>query len=232
MTDDPPRRPIWVRIVLLGLCAALVVVFVSLGNWQMRRLDWKLDLIDAVEARAFGNTVAMPEVFDPEAHAYLRVRVIGQPANQILRVKAVTELGPGHWIMSPLETESGVIWINRGLVTASSGPPSTWTAMPDTLEGLLRPSEPEGTLLERNDPEADRWVSRDTMAMSQAQGLGPTLPFFLDADHVGEPEAWPRGGLTIVKFRNTHLSYALTWYAMAGLLLTALIVLVWRGRRH
>lgn len=46
--------------------------------------------------------------------------------------------------------------------------------------------------------------------------------YFIDADQQGTPDAWPRGGLTIIDFRNSHLSYALTWYAMALLLVAGM----------
>lgn len=231
MTAGHPRRPLWVRMLLIGLCFALIVVLIGLGNWQLRRLSWKRDLIAAVEARAFGAPAETPTEFGPDLHAYLRVRVAGTPVDVNVLVKAVTELGPGHWVMSPLETDDHILWVNRGFVSSQSGAGTSWTALPETVEGLLRPTEPNGTFLERNDPPSGRWVSRDTQAMSDAHGLGRTPPYFIDADHIGRPEAWPRGGLTIVTFRNTHLSYALTWYAMALLLFGALLLIVWRTPR-
>ena len=39
-------RPVLTVFVALGLLLAL-----SLGNWQLARLDWKLDLINKVETR-------------------------------------------------------------------------------------------------------------------------------------------------------------------------------------
>lgn len=232
MSDqNTARRPGWVTVLLLGLSAVLIVVFVLLGNWQMRRLAWKVELIEAVESRAFGEPAALPDVFDPDQHAYLRVSVDGQfPTTGAILVKAVTELGPGFWVMSPMTTDEGVLWVNRGFVSSDQKQPENWVETDSRITGLLRPTEPEGTLLERNDPGNDRWVSRDTLAMSKALGLGDTLPYFIDAEHAGAPEAWPRGGLTIVKFRNTHLSYALTWYAMAVLFAAALVYVVRSGR--
>lgn len=230
MTSDPPNRPLWVRVLLVSLCGALIATFIGLGNWQIRRLSWKVDLIDTVEARAFDDPVPAPRDFREDDHAYLRVRAVGTPLDHRLRVKAVTDLGPGHWIMRPLRTDGGVVWVNRGFVSPNAPDPPAWTDMPDEVEGLIRPTEPLGTFLESNDPASNRWVSRDTQAMSEAVGIGPTLPYFIDADHVGAPAAWPRGGMTILNFRNTHLSYALTWYAMAALLFGALIAIALRSR--
>ncbi|MEM1080097.1 MAG: SURF1 family cytochrome oxidase biogenesis protein [Pseudomonadota bacterium] len=83
-----------------------------------------------------------------------------------------------------------------------------------------------GTLLEKNNPDADRWVSRDVDALSQAVGLVVYAPYFIDADHAAAPDAWPRGGLTVLDFRNNHGSYALTWYAMAVLFFGAMVYVI------
>jgi len=40
-------------------------------------------------------------------------------------------------------------------------------------------------------------------------------PYFLDADDSPNPGGWPVGGLTVVRFHNSHLVYALTWYGLA-----------------
>lgn len=226
---EPPRarRPFWVTVTLLALSGALVVGFVLLGNWQLRRLGWKLDLIEAVETRAFGDPVPLPEAFDPDTHEYLRVRVDATPLDAVIFVKAVTELGGGHWAMQAYDVAGEVLWVNRGFVLADERDPALWPEAPRQITGLLRATQPEGTALESNDPVGGRWVSRDTIAMSNALGLGETRPYFLDADDLGPAGQGPRGGMTIVAFRNSHLSYALTWYAMALLFAGAIAYLIW-----
>lgn len=228
MTDEQePRRPFWVDAVLL-VCAGLVfVTLVGLGIWQVQRLAWKLDLIEAVEARAFAEPATPPTgpVTD-ETHAYLRIETSGTYRHDLSkRVKAVTELGPGHWLMTPMRTTDGYLWVNRGFLPLGE---KGWTTPSgvNAVEGLLRISEPDGTLLERNRPDISRWVSRDVSALSDAAGLSPALPYFVDADHQGAPSDWPRGGLTQLSFRNKHLSYAITWFAMAALFLAGMAYVI------
>ncbi|MBT8153870.1 SURF1 family protein [Epibacterium ulvae] len=225
------RRPGWGTAALLLISAVMVVTFVLLGNWQMRRLFWKLDLIETVEARAFGDEQPLPARFDADDHVYLRVSFDGTPLPQHILVKAVTELGPGYWVMQPYATDPGLLWVNRGFVPSAKKTSEQWATAPQHITGLIRPSAHQGTLLERNDPAANRWVARDTSQMSQALGLDASLPYFVDADHLAPLGASPRGGLTIVQFRNSHLSYALTWYAMAVLFLGALIWIALRYRK-
>lgn len=209
----------WLDIVLLALAALVFTVLIGLGNWQMRRLVWKTDLIEAVETRAHGAPVALPEPpVTADEHVYLRVAVTGRfRHDEALRVKAVTDLGPGFWLMTPLgRAEGDSVWINRGFVPGGA----EWSRpeAPQRIEGLLRITEPGGTFLEDNEPAAARWVSRDIAAMNAAAGIEAAPGYFIDADQIGPPEGWPRGGLTMIDFRNSHLSYALTWYALAALL--------------
>ncbi|MEM9639889.1 MAG: SURF1 family protein [Pseudomonadota bacterium] len=237
-TSPAGRRPVWVDVTLLLLAAVIFVVLVGLGNWQLRRLDWKLTLIETVEARAYSAPVSPPDATAILGdHNYRRVAVAGRFRHDLTRqVKAVTELGPGHWIMVPLQTERGHVWINRGFVpTGLSASERSDPAGVVRVEGLVRLTEPDGTLLETNTPETGRWVSRDIAALSRDAGLNDTLPYFIDADHAGEAAAWPRGGLTTLTFRNPHFQYAITWYAMAVLFLAGIMyvsILLFRERRH
>jgi surfeit locus 1 family protein len=99
--------------------------------------------------------------------------------------------------------------------------------------GLLRFSEPGGRLLQANDPAAGRWYSRDVAALAAQQGLtGPVAPYFIDL--VATPGAapiWPRPGLTVLQFRNDHLVYALTWFALAAIMAAAIGYVVLDARR-
>ena len=131
-------------------------------------------------------------------------------------VKAVTGRGPGYWVVTPLVTDAGTILVNRGFVPNERRDRAAHSAGEIsevlTVTGLLRLSEPDGGFLRRNDPRAERWYSRDVAAIARARGIGTVAPYFIDADATAHP-----GGLTVVTFRNVHLVYALTWFALAGL---------------
>jgi surfeit locus 1 family protein len=86
------------------------------------------------------------------------------------------------------------------------------------VTGLLRITEPEGAMLRSNDPAAGRWFSRDVAAIAAARGLTDVAPYFIDADGAsGGPDS-PVGGLTVIRFHNNHLVYAITWYSLALML--------------
>ncbi|CAN7520471.1 SURF1 family protein [Rhizobium sp. LjRoot30] len=229
---DAERQPsLRARRLLTAFLILLVAVFTALGTWQVQRLFWKLDLIARVDARVHADPVPAPTgAIDPAEDEYRHVTATGLfEHDKTVLVQAVTERGAGFWVMTPLRADdAATILVNRGFVPADRSARdarlgSELAAGPFTVTGLLRISEPGGGFLRANDPAGDRWFSRDVAAIAVAKGLGNVAPYFIDADATENPGGLPIGGLTVVRFRNSHLVYALTWYAMAAGLVGALI---------
>lgn len=206
----------------------------------MQRLDWKRDLIARVEARIGATPEAPPARADwaavnAAADEYRRVRAEGIFLDdRETLVQAVTDLGGGYWVMTPLRQADGTtVLINRGFVPPERRDPATRPRKPENavVTGLLRMSEPGGGFLRRNDAEAGRWYSRDVAAIAAAKGLREMAPYFIDADADTEKGRMPVGGLTVVSFSNNHLVYAATWYALALMVVGAAWVVVREVRR-
>ena len=102
------------------------------------------------------------------------------------------------------------------------------------VAGLLRISEPGGGVLRDNEPAQDRWFSRDVAAIVARRGLSNVAPYFVDAaaDTAGSPGGeGPVGGLTVIRFHNSHLVYAITWYGLALMIVGATVLVLREGRR-
>jgi surfeit locus 1 family protein len=222
------RRPTWLA-ALLGLFAlAGIAGLAALGVWQLERRAWKHDLIARVESRIHAAPVAAP---GPAAwpaigagDAYRPLRVTGYFLHgQETLVTAATEHGSGYWVLTPLVTEGGfTVLVNRGFVPPAQRDPAKRAAGQAaglvTVTGLLRLAEPGGGFLRANDPGAERWYSRDVAAIAAARGLGAAAPYFIDADAAPNAGGLPIGGLTVIAFPDSHLVYALTWFALAAML--------------
>lgn len=240
MTDTSgggQRSPLAGFAVLTGVLL-VIAGLIGLGVWQLERRVWKLDLIARVDARVHAAPVAAPGPADwPKISAqrdeYLRVRVAGHFLNgHETDVQALTALGPGFWVVTPLKTDQGfLVLVNRGFVPPERRAPGAHAVAngETTIIGLLRMTEPHGRFLRPNDPAQDRWYSRDVTAIAAARGLGGVAPYFIDAEAGTDPEAWPRGGLTVLDFPNNHLVYALTWFSLALMLAAASLYNI---RRH
>jgi surfeit locus 1 family protein len=237
-TDEPVRSPrgpfALILLALFGLC--LFVGFIELGNWQMRRLAWKHDLIAHVDQRVHAPPVAPPapdqwSQVNAEQDEYRHVQVTGEFLHdrQTL-IWAASDEGSGFFVVTPLRLADGsIVLVNRGFAPVDwcgrDGHCARGPSGSVTVTGLLRMSEPS-TLFRRNDPVHDSWYTRDVAAIAAARHLSQVAPYFIDLDKApavsGSAEhVWPEGGTTVINFPNNHLSYLITWYLMALLTLVA-----------
>ncbi|AUG53431.1 SURF1 family protein [Thalassospira marina] len=233
------------RIIVAILAVILFCGFVALGIWQVERRAWKLDLIEKVTTRVSAPVQPAPHMADWAAVSrdrdeYRHVSVRGTLLNDNeTLVYTSTDYGAGYWVMTPLlrEDSGNIIMINRGFVPTDHKDASTRSAgQPDgivTINGLMRMDEPGGTALRDNVPGDDRWYSRDVKAMAAHDGLdtGKVAPFFIDADGQKNDGGLPLGGLTQIRFHNSHLIYAITWFSLA-LMVAAGAWFALRGRKQ
>lgn len=234
-TFDPEERTARSPAALFGVVAVGVVVLatlLALGAWQLQRRVWKLDLIDQVQHRVSAAPIAPPAPAEWSAvtaarDAYRHVRVSGAYlSGPDVLVQAVTRLGSGYWVMTPLRADAGyVVLINRGFVPDDHKASTEHKAPPGhvSVTGLLRLTEPKGGFLRANRPAEGRWYSRDVAAIGAADGLAGAAPYFIDADSTPNPGGWPVGGLTVIQFPNSHVVYALTWFGLALLVAGGLV---------
>ena len=246
-------RSTFTKAVLALAGIALFISFLSLGTWQVQRRAWKLDLIERIDQRVHAQPVAVPAAADwpqvrKESHEYLPVTAQGRwLEGRSVLTQAVSELGAGFWLLTPLQQADGTqVLVNRGFVptaerkafadriAAAAAGSSDVAADPVVVTGLLRLSEPKGGFMRENAAAEDRWHSRDVAAIAAAKGLTLVAPFFIDQGLPGQPVAdnvWPRPGMTVIQFSNTHAVYALTWYGLALMVLLAAWLVVRHERR-
>jgi surfeit locus 1 family protein len=243
-SSDVPRRPrSGLALALLGLLTvAMTAAFLALGVWQVERRAWKLELVRQVDARVHAPASPAPgpdhwPEITRETDQYRHVVLSGMFDNERETLtQAVTDYGPGFWVMTPFRTDGGfTVLVNRGYVSADRRAPESraagQTSGRQTVQGLLRITEPKGGFLRANDPAADRWRSRDVKAIATRRGLGQVAPYFVDADRTPNPGGWPIGGLTVVRFPNSHLVYALTWFGLALMSAAGGGYLIWDRQR-
>jgi surfeit locus 1 family protein len=241
---------------VVALCLALACAgFFALGIWQLQRLQWKNALIAQVDQRVHAAPVAAPSPsawtsLSKDNDEYRHLRLEGRFLDRLsTKVQAVSELGAGFWVLTPFVSGSGsdgpVVLVNRGFIPNGATPADAGPG-PASITGLLRMSERGGGFLRDNDPQHDRWFSRDVEAIGAARGLHGVAPWFLDQDAApASPAVAPQpgstltsgagatvapvGGLTVISFHNSHLVYALTWFAM-GLMAAGAGYAIARGK--
>ena len=223
---------------LLPVAALLIwaAAFTALGVWQVQRLAWKQALI-ALVAAGLATPVQDAAAWHTAPPEYAKLSATGhfEPQATTL-VSASTKLGQGYWVMTPLRLADGrALWVNRGFVPKTAAPAPMGQQI---VIGLARLAETSG-LLRPNRPAEHHWYARD-IAQIAAQthvadsetrwfidaGLpAASAPTIADDDEAMAPQTAPRGpispvpGLTIIRFPNNHLGYAITWFLLAALCL-------------
>jgi surfeit locus 1 family protein len=224
------------RSVVTATLFAIVgfAILISLGVWQVERLGWKENLIATLNARIAAPPHPLPPSPAQGADEFSRVHlrgifIAGQSALVYTAGSALrTDVsGPGYWVLSPLHASDGkTIVVNRGFVaTKDAAPPPSGEV---ELTGALRWPDDDGMFTPADEPQNNVWYRRDPAAIAAAKNWGQVAPFFVEQETPQLANA-PRAGPLVVKLRNNHLGYAITWFGLAATL--AGVYLVWlRGR--
>jgi len=225
--------------------AIMFTVLTGLGVWQVERLHWKLGLI----AQANRNFVLPPVSLDAALKMgreadYRHVALNGRFEHaKEAYVYAVAPDGDAvYHVVTPFVTDGGrVMLVDRGLVPVALRDPAKRKAGQIAGEqhvvGVWRMAGAPGLFTPQPDLKQRVWFSRDVKAIAAADRVRLAAPAIVEANAAPNPGGWPKGGQTVVTFRNEHLQYAITWFGLAAALIGIYIAfhiskgrLSWRRR--
>jgi surfeit locus 1 family protein len=214
------RRFPWVLTVASLIAFAILV---TLGVWQLQRLQWKEALVAEVEAAAKAPPLPLAEALALNSPAWRRAMVDcpGLATAPFVELRAIFDAGqgpkPGVRLISPCPRPNGAILVDRGFVDAeiSARPPEAPSSEIVRVTGVLVPAEKPGGFTPAT--EGRYWFARDLPAMARALGAANPAPFFLSAEtpsgfNAAKPIP-PKPQLS-----NRHLGYVLTWFGLAAAL--------------
>lgn len=246
-------RPWWIvsHVVVL----AIVVTFVNLGLWQLRRLDEVRERnaqlaerlaqapVDVEGLAAAGGT----DGADLEDRRVTATGTYRPDETVLIRGRSLDD-APGSWVVVPLDLGDGtVVAVNRGWIRNDG----RFTAVPEenravpagevTVEGLLHASQERGTFGATDPPDGTlESMARIDLDRLDDQVEGDLLPVWvqLTTAEEGAPEGSPQVlDPPVVNDEGPHLSYAVQWaiftvIAVGGYPLILRRAARERGRRH
>ena len=221
------RFPLGLTVV----CANAFAVLVSLGVWQVQRLQWKEGLIAEAEGAAKQPPVPVMQVYRAD-HEFRSVVIDcpGLATAPFVEMHTIENGEVGVRLISacPLPGVPFVTLVDRGFVseTISARPPVTPSTEPVRIIGQLRmPPKPSSFA---PPPEGNVFYARDHLAMARALGVRKWLASpMIFAITSSNPE-WLalRPSAPPAAFANNHLGYALTWFGLALAVIGFYIVLL------
>ncbi|MFD1794443.1 SURF1 family protein [Paracoccus aurantiacus] len=205
-------------------------ILVSLGMWQLRRLDWKEAQLAEIQAGIDAAPVPLPDQIDPSMK-YLPVILSGRTTGQeILVLSGTKERGGGYNVISGFATDDGRrILLDRGFIEQdyrrSARPPTDLT-----VAGNLHWPQDKGSATPEPDLKAGIWFARDVPAMAKSLGTEPVL--VVAAEVQGDAQGVDPIPVTIEGIPNSHLSYAVQWFLFAATCAGMTAWFIWRIRRR
>lgn len=235
MTNSQTSKSIfrWQNILVSLITGAVFVTLLILGNWQVQRLSEKENLLATIEqylgAPAAPITEIITAVKNDENIEYRPVTVTGEFDHDKERHFFATHNGySGYYVYTPMITDVGIIFINRGFVPFDLKDANTrLEGQLDgkvTITGLARSmlDEKPSSVVPDNAPDKNQFFWKDLRVMASSTGLDFSDPnllrFFIDVDDTPNLAGYPQGGVTLIDLPNNHLQYAVTWYGLAGAL--------------
>lgn len=223
---SPGIIPTLVTIVLLAL-------LLNLGAWQIRRAEFKQDLIDRYENRS--------EQASPDLESLVQlgqnsmdypIEIRGELDNsKVFLLDNRTHLGqPGFQLISPLHTQGRIILVNRGWVpmgrTRDDTPHFPKPEGTVTIKGHTHVPNPDYFVLQEDSYANVKWpfiIQKIDLAQTATLFDKPLAPFIIREAPDDNPEfvrEWHSNPMGPEK----HYGYAVQWFALAIALITIYIV--------
>jgi surfeit locus 1 family protein len=220
-----------------------VVCLLALGFWQLERREWKRELLADLR-HALSETAPAQEFRDAEADRqrdYIRTRLKGEFDHAQERyLFSIAAREPGWQVITPLRTvDRRLVLVNRGFVPERLRRPESRREglVRGELEvmALVRKQASAGPFTPANQPERNIWYWADVPALLDSIAIPKG---FLASERMvealprpGAPQ-WPKPMPPDPRaIPDNHLQYALTWFALAGILVIMTVLLLRSGPR-
>ncbi|KAJ7446447.1 mitochondrial protein required for respiration, partial [Mycena galericulata] len=234
--DYSPRRDPWVTPTMLLLGFVPIFTF-ALGTWQLRRLQWKVALIDELEEKLQLQPLSLPKRINlsviPE-FVFRKVFLRGKwdHAHSMLVGPRTRDGVHGANVLTPLIRQDGsTVIVDRGFISNEFTLQSMHQESGEVeFLGMLRTTQERNAFTPDNHPERGEWYWKDVDTMAEYAGgadanVQPVLieQIFGSSQclgHEGEASTRLAKGIPVgrpakVDLRNAHLSYVITWYTLS-----------------
>ena len=204
----------------------IILVLLSLGSWQLYRLNWKLNLISEIENSLKNNPV---ELSKSDKKNYLRIKTSGQINfdKQIYLYNLNKSGKPGFEVINPILIGNENYLINRGWISFDQKDQSEINFVnEDKIIGTLKLQTKASTFKPENDIEKNYWftLNRDDVFKYTGKNFSNFI-IYLNGDY-----KTPEPKVITANISNNHKKYAITWFSMAISIL--LIYLYFRRKNY
>ena len=207
-----------------------LIILVSLGTWQVKRLIWKNDLISFYLKQSTNNIINLhKENFVSEEIEYRKVRLTGKFLNkkEVHITGKTYEGNAGFHVVTPFLMQNGnYVLVNRGWVSENykEAKSRSFSLINEetSVIGLIRYPQKKGYFVPENEPDNGFWFTIKPTEIKKHLKIDKEtfiIKFYVDALRQEKKINLPIGIKGKINIRNQHLSYAITWYSLAIVLM-------------
>ena len=204
----------------------IILTLLSLGFWQIYRLNWKLELIEQIENSLKNDPVELSNI---EKKNYLRIKTSGDiDFDKQIYLYNLNDSGkPGFEVINPIKIGDENYLVNRGWIPFEKKDlPEINLVDQNQIVGTLMLQTKPSTFKPENDIEKNYWFTLDREDILKFTGRNfSEYVIYLNGDY-----KIPKPRVITAKISNNHKKYAITWFSMAISIL--LIYLYFRKKNY
>ena len=189
----------------------IILVLISLGSWQLYRLDWKLNLISEINSSLKNDPV---ELSKSNKKNYLRIRTSGTiDFDKQIYLYNLNDSGkPGFEVINPILIGNENYLINRGWIPFAKKDSQEINFFDENnIIGTLKLQGRKNIFKPDNDIEENYWFSlnREDILKFTGKEFSKYI-IYLDGNY-----QFPKPKKITANISNNHKKYAITWFSLA-----------------
>ena len=188
-----------------------ILVFVSLGTWQIVRLNWKNNLILEIEKSLKNPPI---ELSQSNKENFLKIKTSGiiDFEKQIYLYNLNDSGIPGFEVVNPILIDNENYLINRGWIPfEKKDNPEINIFDQNNIIGILKTQGRKNIFKPDNDIKENYWFSlnRDDVLKFTGKKFSKYI-IYLDGNY-----QFPKPKKITANISNNHKKYAMTWFSLA-----------------
>ena len=204
----------------------IILTLLSLGFWQIYRLNWKLELIEKIENYLKNDPVELSNI---EKKNYLRIKTRGDiDFDKQIYLYNLNDTGkPGFEVINPIKIGDENYLVNRGWIPFEKKDlPEINLVNQNQIVGTLMLQTKASSFKPENDIQNNYWFTLNREDISKFTGRNfSDYVIYLNGEY-----KIPKPRVITAKISNNHKKYAITWFSMAISIL--LIYLYFRKKNY
>ena len=186
-------------------------MLLSLGFWQLYRLNWKLSLINEIENSLKNDPI---ELSKTDKKNYLRIKTSGEiDFDRQIYLYNLNESGkPGFEVINPIVIDNQNYLINRGWIKFDQkNNPKINSLNQQNIIGTLKLQSKASSFKPENDLKKNYWftLNREDIFSFTGKRFSNYI-IYLNGDY-----ETPKPKEITANISNNHKKYAITWFSMA-----------------